>query len=71
MVPPCGNRKRQETEIISSVPKGLAHSARELQVRETTGNIMTAEYSIIVNKARNTITILDSPLAFALLPHYY
>lgn len=29
---------------------------------------MTAQYSIIVNKARNTITILDIPLAFALLP---
>lgn len=67
MVPPCGNRKRQETGIISSVPKGLAHFAREFQVREMTGNIMTADYNIIVNKERNAITILDIPLAFALL----
>lgn len=66
MVSPCGNRKRQETEIISSLPKGLAHFSRDLQVKKTAGNIMIAEYSIIVNKARNTITILDIPLAFAL-----
>lgn len=40
---------------------------KNLEVRKTVGNIMTAEYSIIVNKARNTITILDIPLVFALL----
>lgn len=67
MVPPCRNRKRQDTGIISSVPKGLAYFAREFQVREMAENIMTADYSIIANKERNTITIVDIPLAFALL----
>ena len=32
---------------------------------------MTADYSIIANKERNTITILDIPLAFALLSKNY
>lgn len=59
MVLPCRNRKRQDTGIISSVPKGLAHFAREFQVREMAGNIMTADYSIIANKERSTITIIE------------
>lgn len=60
--------KGKKQKLYPVLYKGLAHFARELQVRKTTGNITSAEYSIIVNKARNIITILDIPLAFALLP---
>lgn len=51
MVPPCGNRKRQDTEIISNVPKCLVHFARELQVSEMAGNTTTSESSTMVPNA--------------------
>lgn len=67
MITPCGNRIRQDTEIMSSLPESLVHFAKGLQDREMAGNRMISESSIVVPKACNARTVLEIPLAFALL----
>lgn len=63
-----GIEKGKKQKLYPVYLKVLLILPENFKSEKTTGNIMTAEYSIIVNKARNTITILDIPLAFALLP---